>query len=46
VDQSAEAWRGVAITYIGMPTTFAVLSLLIMLTYTLSARELSESDAR
>jgi glycoside/pentoside/hexuronide:cation symporter, GPH family len=45
VEQSAEALRGVAITYIGMPATFAVLSLLIMLTYKLSARELSESQA-
>lgn len=39
VEQSAEALQGVAVTYIGLPTSFAVVTLIVILRY-----RLSESD--
>jgi glycoside/pentoside/hexuronide:cation symporter, GPH family len=38
--QTAEAMGGITLTYIGMPTVFAVLSLMIMLGYRLSEHDL------
>jgi glycoside/pentoside/hexuronide:cation symporter, GPH family len=42
VEQTPETLRGIAITYIGMPTLFAVLALTIILAYRLNAREIGE----
>jgi GPH family glycoside/pentoside/hexuronide:cation symporter len=40
IEQSVRALDGIAVTYIGMPTGFAVLSLLIMLAYRLDGSDL------
>ncbi|MDX2141764.1 MAG: MFS transporter [Rhodospirillaceae bacterium] len=46
VAQSPEALRGLALIYVGMPTGFAVLALLIMLTYSLTERDLAPAKSR
>ncbi|MBL8643793.1 MAG: MFS transporter [Rhodospirillaceae bacterium] len=42
--QSDETLAGISLTYIGMPVVFAVLSLLIMLKYRLTEKDLAEKD--
>jgi GPH family glycoside/pentoside/hexuronide:cation symporter len=46
IAQTPEALQGLAIIYVGMPTGFAVLSLVIMLAYGLTERDLAEARPR
>ncbi len=43
-EQSAEAMRGIALTYIGMPTSCAVIALLIILSYRLTQDDLGATQ--
>lgn len=43
IEQSPETLRGILITYVGAPTSFALLSFLIILRYQLNERDLAEA---
>jgi len=45
IEQPERALDGIALTYIGMPTGFAVLALLIMLAYRLDERDLAAAGS-